>query len=96
MYEARQSTRGEADRTNCPNKLPERILDGRIQKRVDQELGVEQQGVRKGRGTTGGMFALRQMVDKRLKMQGRMAVGLLDLENTYDTIPIEMVTATVR
>ena len=40
-------------------KLLERILDVRIRKKVDQELGEEQQGFRKGRGKTDGMFALR-------------------------------------
>ena len=38
-------------------KLLERILDGRIRKRVEQELGEEQHGFRKGSGTTDGMFA---------------------------------------
>ena len=77
-------------------KLLERILDVRIRKKVEQELGEEQQGFRKGRGTTDGMFALRQMVEKRLEMQGRMAVGFVDLEKAYDTVPREMVMATVR
>ena len=55
-----------------------------------------QQGFRKGRGTTDGMFALRQLVEKRLEMQGRMAVGFVDLEKAFDTVPREMVMATVR
>ena len=67
----------------------------RIRQRVEQELGEEQQGFRKGRGTTDGMFALRQMVEKRLEMQGRMAVGFVDLEKGYDTVPSEMVMSTV-
>ena len=49
-----------------------------------------------GRGTTDGMFALRQMVEKRLEMQGGMAVGFVDLEKAFDTVPREMVMATVR
>ena len=49
-----------------------------------------------GRGTSDGMFALRQMVEKRLEMQGKMAVGFVDLEKAYDTVPREMVMATVR
>ena len=77
-------------------KLLESILDGRIRKKVEQELGEEQQGFRKGRGTTDGMFALRQMVEKRMEMQGRMAVGFVDLEKAYDTVPRETVMATVR
>ena len=77
-------------------KLLERILDVRIRKKVEQEFGEEQQGFRKGRGMTDGMFALRQMVEKRLEMQGRMAVGFVDLEKVYDTVPREMVMATAR
>ena len=50
-------------------KLLEKILVVRIRKKVEQELGEEQQGFRKGRGMTDGMFALRQMVEKRLEMQ---------------------------
>ena len=42
------------------------------------------------------MCALRQLVDKWLEMQGRMAVGFVDLEKAYDTVPRETVTATVR
>ena len=68
----------------------------RIRKKVEQELGEEQQGLRKGRGTTDGMFALRQMVQKRLEMHGRMAVGFVDLEKVYDTVPREMMMATAR
>ena len=46
--------------------------------------------------TTDGMLALRQLVEKRLEMQGRMTVGFMDLEKAYDRVPREMVTATVR
>ena len=46
-------------------KLLKSILDGRIRKRIEQELGEEQHGFRKGRGTTDGMFALRQIGDAR-------------------------------
>ena len=67
-------------------KLLERILGGRIRKRIEQELCEEQYGFRKGRGTTGGRFALRQLVDKRLEMKGRMAVGFVNLDKAYDTV----------
>ena len=43
-------------------KLPERIMDKRLRERVEPELGEEQLGFRKGRGTTDGMFSLRQLV----------------------------------
>ena len=53
-------------------KLLERILDKRLHERVEHELREEQLGFRKGRGTTDGMFFLRQLVEKRLKKQGHM------------------------
>ncbi|KAI0241195.1 hypothetical protein LSAT2_000115 [Lamellibrachia satsuma] len=42
------------------------------------------------------MFALRQVAEKLLEMQGRVAVGFLDLEKAYDTVPREMVKAPIR
>ena len=85
-------------------KLLERMLDGRIRKKVEQELGEEQQGFRKDRGTTDVVFEFRQLVEKRLEMQGRMrlemqgrmAVGFVGPEKAYNKVLREMVTATVR
>ena len=36
------------------------------------------------------------MVEKRLEVQGSMALGLVDLENAFDTVPRVMVMATLR
>ena len=36
------------------------------------------------------------MVKKRLEIQGSMAPGFVDLEKAFDTVPIEMVVATLR
>ena len=75
-------------------KLLERVLDARI-RRIVGDFGEEQQGFRKGRGTADGMYVLRQMVEKRL-VQGSMALGFVDLEKAFDTVPREMVMATLR
>ena len=40
--------------------------------------------------------ALRQLVENQLEMQRRKAVGFVDQEKAYDTVPREMVTASVR
>ena len=42
------------------------------------------------------MFTLGQLVEKRLEVQGEMALGFVHLEKAYDTVPIEMVMATLR
>ena len=42
------------------------------------------------------MNILRQMVEKRLDVQGSMALGFVDLEISFDIVPREMVIATLR
>ena len=77
-------------------ELLEMVLDARIRRRVEGDFGEEQQGFRKGRGTAAGMFVLRQMVENRLEVPGSMALGFVDLEKAVDTVPREMVMATLR
>ena len=36
------------------------------------------------------------MVEKKLEVQGSMALGFVDLEKTFDAVPREMVMATLR
>ena len=69
--------------------LERMILDQRLRERVEQELGEEQLGFRKGRWTTDGMFSLRQLVEKRLERQVHMALASVDLEKAFDTVPIK-------
>ena len=75
--------------------LLERVLDARIRRIVEGDFGEERQGFRKERGTSDGMYVLRQMVEKRLEVQGSMALGFVDLEKAFDTVPREMVMATL-
>ena len=77
-------------------KLLERVLDERIRRRVDGDFWEEQRGFRKGRATADGMYVLRHMVEKRLVVQGSMALGFVDLEKAFNTVPREMVMATLR
>ena len=60
-------------------KLVERVLDARIRRRVEGYFGEEQRGFRKERGTLDGMYVLKQMVEKRLEVQGSMALRFVDL-----------------
>ena len=77
-------------------KLLERVLDARIRRTVEGDFGEEQQGFRKGRGSADGMYVLRQMVVKRLEVHGSMALGFVDLEKAFGTVPREMVMATLQ
>ena len=62
------------------------MLDGRIRKKIECEIGEEQQVFRKGRGTTYGLFTLRQFVEKKLENQGSMCIGFVDMEKAFDTV----------
>ena len=42
------------------------------------------------------MCVLRQMVEKRLEAQSSMALGFVDMEKAFDTVPMEMVMAMLR
>ena len=42
------------------------------------------------------MFMLGQLVEKRLEVQGEMALGFVDLEKAYKTVLREMVMVTLR
>ena len=64
--------------------------------RVEGDLWEEQHGSRKGRGTVDGIYVLRQMVEKRLEVLCSMALGFIDLDKAFDTVPREMVMATLR
>ena len=74
----------------------ERILDGRIRRIVECEMGEEQQGFRRGRGTADGMFTVRQLVEKKLERQENMALGFIDLEKAHETVSRNMAMATLR
>ena len=67
-------------------KLIERVLDARIRRRVEGDFGQEQQGFSKRRRTADGMHVLRQMVEKRLGVQGSLGLEFVDLERAYDTV----------
>ena len=77
-------------------KLFERVLEARIRRRVEGDFGEEQQGFRKGKGISDGMYVPRQMMEKGLEVQCSMALGFVDLEKAFDTVPIEIVMATLR
>ena len=42
------------------------------------------------------MYVLGQMVEHILELQSSMALGFIDLEKAFDTVPREMVMATLR
>ena len=66
-------------------KLFERIMDGRIRQEVN--IGKQQLGFMKGVGTTDGIFAVRQMMEKHREKQQVLHMCFIDLEKAYDRVP---------
>ena len=48
---------------------------------------------RKGRGTDGGLFAIRQNIEKRRDFRKNIAFGFVDLEKAIDTVPRDLAFA---
>ena len=67
-----------------------------IRRRVEGDFGEEQQGFGKGRRTADGMYVLIQMVEKIVEVQGSMALAFVDLDKALETVPREIVMATLR
>ena len=65
-----------------------RILDARIMRMVECEMGEQQHGFRRGRGKVEGMFSLIQLVEKKLDRQEKMVLGFKKIEKAYDTVPM--------
>ena len=76
-------------------KMLERILDGRIRRIVECEMGEEQQSFRRGRCTADRMFSLK-LVEKKLEGHENTALGFIDLEKAYETVSKDMAMATLR
>ena len=55
-------------------ELLERVLDARSRRIIEGDFGEEQQGFIKERATAEGMYVLRHMEEKRLEVQGSMAL----------------------
>ena len=77
-------------------KLVERIQDARLRHIVESKIGENQLGFRKGRGTDDGLFAIRQIIEKRRAFRKDVAFGFVDLEKAFDTVPRELTFAIMR
>ena len=74
----------------------ERILDARVRHIVENKIGENQLGFRKGRGTDDGLFTIRQIIERRRELRKDVAFGFVDLVKAFDTVSRELAFAVVR
>ena len=75
-------------------KLFERKIDRRLREEV--YVGRQQLGFMKGVGTTDGIFAVRQIMEKCHERHKVLHMAFIDLDKTYDKIPRKEVWQCMR
>ena len=68
-------------------RLYECVLEARLRRATEDKLGPWQPGFRKGVGTCGMIFALRQLIEKHWEFNKPLYIAFLDLEIVFDRIP---------
>lgn len=77
-------------------KTLERVLDRRLRAKVELEVGEEQQGFRKGRSTSDGLFVVRQWIEKTVERGGDMVIDFVGLQKAFNSVLKNLVTATLK
>ena len=75
-------------------KIYEKVLDKRL--REETEIGDEQFGLMRDRGTVDAIFILRQMMEKYAEKQRGLFLAIIDLEKAYDRVPRSEVWRSMR
>ncbi|KAI5735741.1 hypothetical protein M8J77_022050 [Diaphorina citri] len=63
-----------------------RILIKRIESKIEQHLGEDQFGFRKGRGTRDAMGCMRMMGEKMIEVNKNLYVCFIDWEKAFDRV----------
>ncbi len=71
---------------SVPEKMYERILNERMMKITDENVGDEQGGFWKGRGCINQIFAVKILVEKYLEKDRNLFAAFMDLEKDYDRV----------
>src|SRR5262249_32602748 len=71
---------------SVPGKVFTRVILNRIVDRVDEALRDNQCGFRKGGGCSNQIFFLRQLIEKKARIQQRDSDLLIDFAQVYDSV----------
>lgn len=62
------------------------IIRNRIEKKIDNNVGEEQYGFRKGKGTVNAIFVLRMIMERAIEVQKDIYLCFVDFEKAFDTV----------
>ena len=68
------------------SKIVLRIVLNRIRNRIVSEIGEEQYGFMKGKGTSNAIFVLRMIGERAIEMQKDIFLCFIDYEKAFDTV----------
>jgi hypothetical protein len=71
---------------SVPGKVYGKILIDKVRNVTTEQMWDVQSGFMSGRGCVDQIFSLRQMVDKKLNVNGKLFCAFVDLEKAYDTV----------
>jgi len=67
-------------------KIVAKILTRRIEKKIEDVLGEDQFGFRKGKGTRDAIWMLRIISERTLEINEKLSVCFIDWKKTFDRI----------
>ena len=73
-------------------KLWERVVESRLRKMVN--ISEKQYGFQPGKSTIQPLFCLRMLQEKHIKFGKELHVVIVDLEQAYDRVPMELIYGT--
>ena len=68
------------------SKVVLRVILNRIKNKVKSEIGEEQFGFMKGKGTTNAVFVVRMLGERAIEMQKDLFMCFIDYEKAFDTV----------
>jgi len=87
----------KGDLLNCNNyrlislmshvtKIIIRVIMARVRNKINPEIGAEQFGFRKGKGTRNATFVMRMLTERAIEMQKDVYVAFIDYEKAFDRV----------
>ena len=72
--------------TSIPGKVFTRIIENRLRKRLEDNIGETQPGFRKGRSTQDLIFTTKQLREKLLSNNNKIRICFVNLQKGVDKI----------